>query len=91
MEFFSQNISIPESILCLHSLIRLLKYTFEISSIMWSIPRVIMTGRPLFQCLISVERYLAAVHAVTFLKYKPLRYKVACSSDLLCYCLGGIF
>ncbi len=66
MQFFSQNISIPEIILCLHSLICLLKYTFEMSSIMWSIPRVIMTARPLFQCLMCVERYLAVIHPLTF-------------------------
>ncbi|XP_059397958.1 G-protein coupled receptor 35-like [Carassius carassius] len=35
-----------------------------------------ITGRPLFQCLMCVERYLAVVHPVTFLKYKPLRYRV---------------
>ncbi|XDV31836.1 hypothetical protein PO909_002785 [Leuciscus waleckii] len=28
----------------------------------------VITGRPLFQCLICVERYLAVVHPVTFLK-----------------------
>ncbi|XDV38348.1 hypothetical protein PO909_007787 [Leuciscus waleckii] len=37
-----------------------------------------ITGRPLFQCLICVERYLAVVHPVTFLKFKPLRYRVIC-------------
>ncbi len=40
----------------------------------------IVTIRPLFQCLICVERYLAVVHPVTFLKYKPLRYRVICST-----------
>ncbi|XP_067280772.1 chemokine XC receptor 1-like [Pseudorasbora parva] len=39
---------------------------------------VAMTGRPVFQCLMCVERYLAVVHPVTFLKYKPLRYRVIC-------------
>ncbi len=37
-----------------------------------------ITDRPLFQCLICVERYLAVVHPVIFLKYKPLRYRVIC-------------
>ncbi|XP_039545577.1 C-C chemokine receptor type 8-like [Pimephales promelas] len=37
-----------------------------------------ITGRPLFHCLMCVERYLAVVHPVTFLKYKPLRYRVIC-------------
>ncbi len=34
-----------------------------------------ITIRPLFQCLICVERYLAVIHPVIFLKYKPIRYK----------------
>ncbi|XP_058613450.1 C-C chemokine receptor type 5-like [Onychostoma macrolepis] len=79
-EFFSLNISISEIILCLHSLTCLLEYTFEIPSIMWPILiGLIITGRPLFQCLMCVEHYLAVVHPVTFLKYKPLRYRVICS------------
>ncbi|XP_056587648.1 C-C chemokine receptor type 8-like [Triplophysa dalaica] len=39
---------------------------------------LLITGRPLFQCLICVERYLAVIHPVTFLKYKPLRYRLIC-------------
>lgn len=35
-------------------------------------------GLPLFQGFLCVERYLAVVHPVIFLKYKPLRYKAAC-------------
>ena len=38
------------------------------------------TARPLFQACICVERYLAVLHPVLFLKYKPLRYRVACST-----------
>ena len=33
----------------------------------------------MFQCCICVERFLAVVHPVVFLRYKPLRYKVVCS------------
>ncbi|KAL2088336.1 hypothetical protein ACEWY4_015235 [Coilia grayii] len=39
----------------------------------------IAVGHPLFQTCICVERYLAVLHPVLFLKYKPLRYKLACS------------
>ncbi|KAL7841686.1 hypothetical protein SRHO_G00253770 [Serrasalmus rhombeus] len=38
-----------------------------------------MSARPLFQCCICVERYLAVVHPVTFLKYKPMRYRLTCA------------
>ena len=33
---------------------------------------------PSFQCCICVERYIAVVHPVVFLRYKALRYRVAC-------------
>ncbi len=42
-----------------------------------------ITGRPLFQCLICVECYLAVVHPVTFLKFKPLRYRICYSVIVL--------
>ncbi len=43
---------------------------------MYFLDGLAITGRPLFQCLICVEWYLAVVHPVTFLKFKPLRYRV---------------
>ncbi|XDV38331.1 hypothetical protein PO909_007770 [Leuciscus waleckii] len=48
-----------------------------------------VTGRPLFQCLICVERYLAVVHPVTFLKFKPLRYRVICCTAVWITTLGS--
>ncbi len=48
-----------------------------------------VTGSPLFQCLICVERYLAVVHPVTFLKYKPLRYRVICCTVVWIITLGS--
>ncbi|XP_030207051.1 hydroxycarboxylic acid receptor 1-like [Gadus morhua] len=36
-------------------------------------------GRPLFQCCIGVERYLAVIHPLTFIRFKPLRFRVVCS------------
>ncbi|KAG9330388.1 hypothetical protein JZ751_025539, partial [Albula glossodonta] len=32
--------------------------------------------QPLFQCCLCVERYLAVLRPLTFLRYRPLRYKV---------------
>jgi cobalamin synthase len=38
-----------------------------------------------------VERYLAVVHPVTFLKYKPLRYRVGCCGVVWLMVLGSCF
>jgi len=79
-EFFSLNLSVFEMIYSLKSLFELLRYTFSVlSNTVGYFQGIATTGRPLFQCLICVERYLAVVHPVTFLKFKPLRYRVICS------------
>ncbi|XP_051537047.1 chemokine XC receptor 1-like [Myxocyprinus asiaticus] len=79
-EFFSLNLFVSEILLSLNSLLNLLNKEFEIHKIVGAfLIGLAITGRPLFQCLICVERYLAVVHPVTFLKFKPLRYRVICS------------
>ncbi len=79
-EFLNLNISVCEIMLCLRSSITLLANVFPK---LWYI-RMFLSGfnstARFFQCLMCVERYLAVVHPVIFLKYKPLRYKVACST-----------
>ncbi|XP_036425359.1 G-protein coupled receptor 4-like [Colossoma macropomum] len=39
-----------------------------------------MPARYLFQCWVCVERYMAVIHPVTFLRFKPIRYRVACAA-----------
>lgn len=34
-------------------------------------------SQPVFQCCVCLERYVAVVHPVSYLRYKPLRYKAA--------------
>ncbi|XP_050948624.1 uracil nucleotide/cysteinyl leukotriene receptor-like [Labeo rohita] len=78
-EFFNFNLSVCEIGVCLDFLLFTLAIWF-----LFLIPLglflqgLTITGRALFQCLICVERYLAVVHPVTFLKYKPLRYRAIC-------------
>ncbi len=37
---------------------------------------ILLVGRPLFQTCICVERYLGVLHPVTFLKLKPIKYRI---------------
>ncbi|XP_051721342.1 C-C chemokine receptor type 8-like [Ctenopharyngodon idella] len=78
-EFFVLNLSFCEVGSSLNAMFGLLSHLFSSLTILTLFLQGLgITGRPLFQCLISVERYLAVVHPVTFLKYKPLRYRVIC-------------
>ncbi|ROL47377.1 G-protein coupled receptor 4 [Anabarilius grahami] len=96
-EFLNLNLTVCEIIFCLFALIYLQKL---ISPSHQELVRLItlrfltgniITVRPLFQCLMCVERYLAVVHPVTFLKYKPLRYRVICCTVAWIAGLGSCF
>ncbi|XP_050948635.1 uracil nucleotide/cysteinyl leukotriene receptor-like [Labeo rohita] len=79
--FFNLNLSVCEIANCLNSLLTVLDYFTCFSSLTiltYFLVGLAITGRPLFQCLMCVERYLAVVHPVIFLKFKPLRYRVIC-------------
>ncbi|XDV31837.1 hypothetical protein PO909_002786 [Leuciscus waleckii] len=91
-EFFNLNLSVCELGVCLASLISALSFCFfSLSTLKSFLLGCVITGRPLFQCLICVERYLAVVHPVTFLKYKPLRYRVICCTAAWITILGSCF
>ncbi|XP_051734828.1 chemokine XC receptor 1-like [Ctenopharyngodon idella] len=78
-EFFILNLSICEIVNSLNSLFFVLLYWFSsVFILLVFLTGLSVTGCPLFQCLMCVERYLAVIHPVTFLKYKPLRYRVIC-------------
>ncbi|XP_056114205.1 chemokine XC receptor 1-like [Rhinichthys klamathensis goyatoka] len=88
--FFKLNLSVCEIGICVTSLIFLLCFWFSsLTTLMCFLMGLGITGRPLFQCLICVERYLAVVHPVTFLKYKPLRYRVICCTAVWIITLGS--
>ncbi len=94
-EFFILNISVSEIIFFLFALIYLQRVTNlsfqgsgQLTALMFLTGNIIIT-RPLFQCLNCVESYLAVVHPVTFLKYKPLRYRVICCTVVWITGLGS--
>ncbi|XP_042604396.1 uracil nucleotide/cysteinyl leukotriene receptor-like [Cyprinus carpio] len=90
-DFFILNLSVSEIGICLNSLFSVFYYFTGVLylRLLGFLLGLLVTGRPLFQCLICVERYLAVVHPVTFLKYKPLRYRVICCTPAWIICLGS--
>ncbi len=78
-EFFNLNLSVCEIGVCLDLMFFVLGnrilFIFPLALFFQGLT---ITGRALFQSLMCVERYLAVVHPVIFLKYKPLRYRVIC-------------
>ncbi|XP_056587660.1 chemokine XC receptor 1-like [Triplophysa dalaica] len=88
--FFILNLSVCEIGNCLHALVVLPAFMFSgLTAVSHFLQGLGITGRPLFQCLMCVERYLAVVHPVTFLKYKPLRYRLICSAAAWIITLGS--
>lgn len=77
-EFFALNLAVFEILFCLLSVgsfYKLISPSLKIlSTLSFSFLR---SGRPILQCCICVEQFLAVVHPVLFLRYKPLRYKMA--------------
>ncbi|XP_067280759.1 chemokine XC receptor 1-like [Pseudorasbora parva] len=92
-EFFNLNLSVCEIVYTFDSLLSALVSTLpwlsRLKALTWFLMGLGVTGRPLFQCLMCVERYLAVVHPVTFLKYKPLRYRVICCTVVWIITLGS--
>ncbi|KAI5108618.1 uracil nucleotide/cysteinyl leukotriene receptor-like [Silurus meridionalis] len=47
-----------------------------------------MAGRYLFQCWLCLEQYVAVIHPMIFLKFKPMRYRVGLASSAWLIALG---
>ncbi|XP_064781920.1 P2Y purinoceptor 6-like [Oncorhynchus masou masou] len=93
-EFFTLNLAVSEILFCLSSVFVFVYIHLHIPplrAIASFINGFIIPGRPLFQCCICFERYLAVVHPVVFLKYRPLRYKVGCSGLVWLVLIGFCF
>ncbi|KAK2919539.1 hypothetical protein Q8A73_003910 [Channa argus] len=75
-EFFTANLVVSELLACLGCVFNIL---FSITNSLWMIDLCIFFdsflyfSRPLFLTLMSVERYLAVLQPVVFLRWKPLR------------------
>ncbi|KAK2815933.1 hypothetical protein Q5P01_026400 [Channa striata] len=79
-ELLPLNLAVFEILFCLLSIVRFLKMIFTSVDLLSHFAKAFLwSGRPVFQCCICVEQFLAVVHPVLFLRYKPLRYKVALS------------
>ncbi|XP_056301831.1 chemokine XC receptor 1-like [Danio aesculapii] len=91
-EFFNLNLSVSEAGFSLNCMtFVLVKWFSVLVEFQTFLVGLMVTGRPLFQCLMCVERYLAVVHPVTFLKYKPLRYRVICCAVAWILTTGSCF
>ncbi|XP_067231469.1 hydroxycarboxylic acid receptor 2-like [Chanodichthys erythropterus] len=89
-EFFILNLSVCEIGVCLDALFFILLNRISVLvPLALLLQGLSIAGRPVFQCLMCVERYLAVVHPVTFLKYKPLRYRVICCTVAWIFILGS--
>ncbi|XP_042603779.1 C-C chemokine receptor type 8-like [Cyprinus carpio] len=90
LEFFNLNLSVCEIGICIFCFLDTMAIWFPNLKIVSNfIQGLGITGRSLILCLMCVERYLAVVHPVTFLKYKPLRYRVICCTVVWILTLGS--
>ncbi len=90
-EFFNINLTVCDLIYSLIFFLYISQRSQSLDLLQRFLQGLTITGRPLFQCLICVERYLAVVHPVIFLKYKPLRYRVICCTAVWIITLGSCF
>lgn len=81
--FFSVHLILSEIILSIGALLFPVSYYLQVTALQnaaYFFLGIMGTGRPLFHACVCVERYLAVMHPILFLKYKPLRYRVAWST-----------
>ena len=95
-EFYCLNLAISDILMSFFDLFYLIEKHLKVSLIITPFFLGFQNiSRPLFQGCICVERYLAVVHPVTFLRYKLLRYKIICCSVVwfitLGFCITYVF
>lgn len=79
LEVFIFNSSLTEVIFNISYPFLIKQYFFKCSgckSITLGFALMLLVSRPLFQTFICVERYVGVLHPVTFLKFKPMKYRI---------------
>ena len=88
-DFFGLNLALIEILFCLLSVAIIVQSNLKLyMSLLLFSSGFVYVGRPWFQCCICLERYLAVVHPVVFLRYKLLRYKMVCSGVVWVLVIG---
>ncbi|KAG8009680.1 hypothetical protein GBF38_019035, partial [Nibea albiflora] len=95
-ELFALNLSVSEILFCISSLYMMLYFLLKMPMVagielLQCVLQLMFISRLIFQSSICLERYLAVVHPTVFLRFKPLRYKLACCMVdwllMLLYCV----
>lgn len=91
-EFFQLNLSIFEVLYCFICMTFFAKF----SRWAWHLPNglyrtLFWSGRPLLQCCICMEHFVAVVHPVLYLRYRSLRVKAAAAAVAWAVILLSIF
>lgn len=87
-EFFPLNLAVFEILFSLVSISSLFRHLFPSIHLSRVVNGFLWSGRPILQCCICIEQFVAVVHPVFFLKYKMLRYKAA-FTGLMWVLIGG--
>ncbi|XP_013878056.1 somatostatin receptor type 5 [Austrofundulus limnaeus] len=96
-ELFALNLAISEILFCCLSFYVMLHFLLKMSMavgvvVLQVFLEIGFISRPVFQTCICLERYLAVVHPILFIRFKPLRYRlVSCVFDWLLILLNVIF
>ncbi|XP_038566609.1 proteinase-activated receptor 3 [Micropterus salmoides] len=99
-EIFAFSLAISEILFCIWSFYFMIHFLLGMPAdvgtvVLECMSQFMFISRPTFQSCICVERYLAVVHPVVFLRLKPLRYRLAwCVVDwllMLLYCVIPAF
>ncbi|KAF5891009.1 uracil nucleotide/cysteinyl leukotriene receptor-like, partial [Clarias magur] len=92
-EFFSVNLLFMEIFCAIIILIATFSFYLLTNQLLLeiflSLGRICLHSQPVFQCTVCAERYVAVVHPIIFLRYKPLRYKAAVLA--VCWLIAGVF